>query len=164
MCWIEDLALDELLAAGRAVRSRAGQEIPAWGEPSSEPTVPVTIFGLPPPLMAATRFAGAAWPAAALQTALNDALTAARKAVHAKGANGLTDPGAACRHEDAAAGYRIPGRLRALVEARDQYCRYPICRRPAAQCDLDHTVPYDRGVSPAGAISPERCCIRRYAC
>ena len=53
--------------------------------------------------------------------------------------------GAACGHEDEAAGYRIPGRLRALVEARDQHCRYPICRRPAAQCDLDHTVPYDQG-------------------
>ena len=39
LCWTEDLALDELLAAaGRAVRSRAGQEIPAWGEPSSEPS------------------------------------------------------------------------------------------------------------------------------
>jgi Domain of unknown function (DUF222) len=108
-------------------------------------TVPVTILGLPPPLMAATRFAEAARPAAALPTALNDALTAARKAVHVKGANGLTNPGVACRHEDAAAGYRIPGRLRALVEARDVHCRYPICRRPAAQCDLDHTVPHDQG-------------------
>ena len=108
-------------------------------------TVPVTILGQPPPLMADTRFAGGGGLATALQTALNDALTAARKAVHATAATGLTGPGAACRHEDAAAGYRIPGRLRALVEARDQHCRYPICRRPAAQCDLDHTVPYDQG-------------------
>jgi Domain of unknown function (DUF222) len=108
-------------------------------------TVPVTILGLPPPLMGATPFAGPARSAAALQTALNNALTAARKAVHANCASGLTDPGAACRHEDAAAGYRIPGRLRALVEARDLHCRYPICRRPAAQCDLDHTVPHDQG-------------------
>jgi Domain of unknown function (DUF222) len=108
-------------------------------------TVPVTILGQPPPRMAATRFAGGAGLATALQTALDDALSAARKAVHAKGTNGLTGPGAACRHEDAAASYRIPGRLRALVEARDQHCRYPICRRPAAQCDLDHTVPYDQG-------------------
>jgi len=35
MCWTENLALDELLAAADLVaRSRAGQEIPAWGEPS----------------------------------------------------------------------------------------------------------------------------------
>jgi hypothetical protein len=53
--------------------------------------------------------------------------------------------GDGCRHEDAVPGYRIPDRLRALIEARDQDCGLPICRRPAARCDLDHTVPYDHG-------------------
>lgn len=109
-------------------------------------TVPVTILGRPPPLLAA-----ATWPVVgggpgpALQAALRDALTAARKVVRSLDGNGVTDPGAVCRHEHSATGYRIPGRLRALIEARDQHCRYPICRRPAVQCDLDHTVPYDQG-------------------
>jgi hypothetical protein len=108
-------------------------------------TVPVTLLGQPPPPVAAARLAGGGGPGLALQVALNNALTAARKVARSIGANGLTGQGAACHHEHAAAGYRIPGRLRALVEARDQHCRYPICRRPAAQCDLDHTVPYDQG-------------------
>ncbi|HEY2131266.1 MAG TPA: DUF222 domain-containing protein [Streptosporangiaceae bacterium] len=121
-------------------------------------TVPVTILGEPPPLASAETATGP--PDTALQVALTKALAAARQAVHpldhrdpADPAHpgdpvhpaGPADPGAACRHQDSAAGYRIPGRLRALVEARDQHCRYPICRRPAAQCDLDHTVPYDQG-------------------
>lgn len=104
-------------------------------------TIPVTMLAEPPPMASTETTAGAAGPA--LQAALTDALTAARKSVHALGRR--ASPGAACHHEDAAAGYRIPGRLRALVEARDQHCRYPICRRPATQCDLDHTVPYDQG-------------------
>jgi Domain of unknown function (DUF222) len=112
-------------------------------------TVPVTILGEPPPVASAETATDS--PDTALQAALTKALAAARKAVHSldhrdpADPTDPADPGAACRHQDAAAGYRIPGRLRAVVEARDQHCRYPICRRPAAQCDLDHTVPYDQG-------------------
>jgi hypothetical protein len=111
-------------------------------------TVPVTVLGEPFPVHSTET--GAAGRGRALEAALIDALAAARKAVQSPGHlspdhSGPASPGAACRHEDAASGYRIPGRLRALVEARDQYCRYPICRRPAAQCDIDHTVPYDHG-------------------
>jgi hypothetical protein len=50
-----------------------------------------------------------------------------------------------CAHELASAGYRPPPRIAELVNARDQTCRYPPCRRPAEQCDLDHRVPYDEG-------------------
>ncbi len=111
-------------------------------------TVPVSVLGQPFPVTSTETAAGE--QGTALQTALTNALAAARKAVQPLGHQSLDDsdpasPDGACRHEDAAPGYRIPGRLRALVEARDQHCRYPICRRPAAQCDLDHTVPYDQG-------------------
>jgi hypothetical protein len=44
-----------------------------------------------------------------------------------------------------AAGYRVTGTLRRWVAIRDRTCRNPVCRRRAAQCDQDHTVPYDRG-------------------
>ncbi len=106
-------------------------------------TVPVTILAAPPPV--ASTETAARGPGTALQAALTNAVASARKAVLSLGNRGPANPGTACRHEVAAGGYRIPGRLRALVEARDQHCRYPICRRPAAQCDLDHTVPYDQG-------------------
>ena len=106
-------------------------------------TIPVTILAETPPVTGIETTAGRAGPAR--QKALADALAAARKSVHSLSRRAPANPGAACGHEDEAAGYRIPGRLRALVEARDQHCRYPICRRPAAQCDLDHTVPYDQG-------------------
>ncbi|MEV5410500.1 HNH endonuclease signature motif containing protein, partial [Thermopolyspora sp. NPDC052614] len=39
--------------------------------------------------------------------------------------------------------YRPGEVMRRLVQARDQTCRFPTCRRPATGCDLDHTRPYD---------------------
>ena len=46
-------------------------------------------------------------------------------------------------------GYRFvykPSRLlRHLIEARTASCTAPGCRRPAAQCDQDHTIPYEAG-------------------
>jgi hypothetical protein len=50
-----------------------------------------------------------------------------------------------CAHGLASPAYRPPPRVAELVTARDGTCRFPPCRRPADQCDLDHTVPYDRG-------------------
>ncbi len=50
-----------------------------------------------------------------------------------------------CSHQDAVAAYRVPGWMRALVETRDQTCRFPSCRQPAWRCDQDHTLAYERG-------------------
>ena len=50
-----------------------------------------------------------------------------------------------CDHRHQEPGYQPSRRLRHLVEARTTTCCAPGCRRPAAQCDLDHTIPYDRG-------------------
>jgi hypothetical protein len=47
------------------------------------------------------------------------------------------------RHEEAA--YQPSRKLRHLIWARSTTCCAPGCRRPAAQCDLDHTTPYDQG-------------------
>ncbi|MFC7500953.1 HNH endonuclease signature motif containing protein, partial [Nocardioides sp. GCM10030258] len=41
--------------------------------------------------------------------------------------------------------YEIPDRIRRIVEQRDHTCRFPWCGRPAAKCDLDHVVPYNKG-------------------
>lgn len=98
-------------------------------------TVPVTILGEPPPFAAG----------ALLGAILDAAVLAGRRALHPLGNHGPPTADAGCRHEESVPGYRIPDRLRALIEARDQVCGYPICRRPAAQCDLDHTVPYHQG-------------------
>jgi hypothetical protein len=35
--------------------------------------------------------------------------------------------------------------LRRTVEARDESCIFPGCRAPAANCDLDHRIPYSEG-------------------
>ena len=35
--------------------------------------------------------------------------------------------------------------MRRWLNTRDRICRNPICRRPATQCDQDHTLAYDRG-------------------
>lgn len=50
-----------------------------------------------------------------------------------------------CDHAFQTPAYRPSPALRHLVEARQGTCTFPGCRRPAAQCDLDHTVPYEKG-------------------
>ncbi|HXZ65556.1 MAG TPA: HNH endonuclease signature motif containing protein, partial [Streptosporangiaceae bacterium] len=50
-----------------------------------------------------------------------------------------------CRHPRRAVGYAWPAGLRHLIEARQRTCAAPGCRRAAARCDLNHTIPYDRG-------------------
>jgi hypothetical protein len=49
-----------------------------------------------------------------------------------------------CRHVRQSAGYVPPPRLRHLVMVRQRRCCFPGCRRPARQCDLDHTIPHDQ--------------------
>lgn len=41
--------------------------------------------------------------------------------------------------------YRIPADLKRWVRLRDQHCTFPGCGRPAARCDLDHTVDWAYG-------------------
>jgi len=50
-----------------------------------------------------------------------------------------------CRHCRQTTAYRPGGKLRHLVNVRQRTCSNPICRRPAEHCDLDHSVPYDKG-------------------
>ncbi|MCW2906461.1 MAG: endonuclease [Actinomycetia bacterium] len=112
-------------------------------------TVPVMLLGEPPP---ATQGCLNACPelAAALRAILVAAAATAREAGradgdHADGDHEGGDHEVPCIHANAASGYRIPAWMRDLIEVRDQDCGFPICRRPASSCDLDHTVPYDQG-------------------
>jgi hypothetical protein len=50
-----------------------------------------------------------------------------------------------CDHRHQEAAYQPSRKLRHLIWARSTTCCAPGCRRPAAQCDLDHTVPYGQG-------------------
>jgi hypothetical protein len=50
-----------------------------------------------------------------------------------------------CAHLMASLAYRVPGRLRDYITARDVTCRFTTCRQPVWQCDIDHTTPYDEG-------------------
>jgi hypothetical protein len=50
-----------------------------------------------------------------------------------------------CDHRHQEAAYQPSRKLRHLVWARNPTCCAPGCLRPAARCDLDHTVPYDQG-------------------
>ena len=52
---------------------------------------------------------------------------------------------AGCAHERQSAAYRPPPTLQHLIRVRQQTCAFSGCRRPASQCDLDHTTPYQRG-------------------
>jgi hypothetical protein len=50
-----------------------------------------------------------------------------------------------CSHARESASYVWPAALRHLIETRQRTCTAPGCRRPAARCDIDHTVPFDQG-------------------
>ena len=50
-----------------------------------------------------------------------------------------------CDHRHAEAGYRPSRKLRHLVRARNARCTAPGCGRPAARCDVDHTVAWEHG-------------------
>lgn len=39
-------------------------------------------------------------------------------------------------------GYRPPAHMRRLIQTRDRRCVFPTCRRPATQCDLDHSLAF----------------------
>jgi hypothetical protein len=51
----------------------------------------------------------------------------------------------ACTHRREEDRYRPSARLAHLIKVRQPQCTGPGCRRPARQCDLDHTVAYARG-------------------
>jgi hypothetical protein len=50
-----------------------------------------------------------------------------------------------CDHAWETPAYRPPRALRHLIEIRHDTCVFPGCRRPATQCDLDHTIAYEAG-------------------
>jgi len=50
-----------------------------------------------------------------------------------------------CTHRRQTIAYRPPPSLRHLIKIRDRRCGYPGCRRPAAHCDDDHTIPHHQG-------------------
>jgi hypothetical protein len=52
---------------------------------------------------------------------------------------------APCSHARESASYKPSRSLRHLIEIRQRRCAYVGCRRAAVRCDLDHTVPYDKG-------------------
>ena len=50
-----------------------------------------------------------------------------------------------CDHTRAEAGYRPSHKLQHLVKVRNTQCTAPGCGRPAARCDLDHTLAWEHG-------------------
>jgi Domain of unknown function (DUF222) len=53
-----------------------------------------------------------------------------------------TDP---CDHRHQAPGHDPGVKLRHLSQVRHATCTSPVCRRPAAQCDHEHNIPYEAG-------------------
>jgi hypothetical protein len=50
-----------------------------------------------------------------------------------------------CDHQHAETGYRPSRKLQHLIRTRSTRCTAPGCSRPAARCDLDHTLAWDNG-------------------
>jgi hypothetical protein len=50
-----------------------------------------------------------------------------------------------CDHQHAETGYQPSRKLQHLIRTRSTRCTAPGCGRPAARCDLDHTLAWDKG-------------------
>jgi hypothetical protein len=50
-----------------------------------------------------------------------------------------------CDHKHAETGYQPSRKLQHLIRTRSTRCTAPGCGRPAARCDLDHTLAWDQG-------------------
>jgi hypothetical protein len=50
-----------------------------------------------------------------------------------------------CGHDRAEPGYRPSRKLQHLIKVRNARCTAPGCGRPAARCDLDHTIAWQHG-------------------
>jgi Domain of unknown function (DUF222) len=50
-----------------------------------------------------------------------------------------------CDHRHAETGYQPSRKLQHLIRTRSSRCTAPGCGRPAARCDLDHTLAWDKG-------------------
>jgi hypothetical protein len=50
-----------------------------------------------------------------------------------------------CGHERESSRYRPPPSLWHLIQIRSQRCTYPGCRMPAARCDDEHTIAFEKG-------------------
>jgi hypothetical protein len=60
-----------------------------------------------------------------------------------------------CDHRNAEPGYRPSPRLAHLIRVRTGRCSFPGCRRQAATCDEDHTIPHDQdGLTCECNLSP----------
>jgi len=55
--------------------------------------------------------------------------------------------------------YRPSKKLADFVRARDMTCRFPGCRVPATNCDLDHTIPWPHGPTAASNL---KCVCRHH--
>ena len=53
--------------------------------------------------------------------------------------------------------------MKTAIRARDRHCRFPGCRRPAVQCDLDHTIPFDLTFKAGGrTVYANLGCVCRF--
>jgi hypothetical protein len=68
-----------------------------------------------------------------------------------------------CAHRRQSAAYRPPPALQHLIRVRQQTCAFPGCRRPASQCDLDHTTPFQRG-GPTCECNLAPLCRKHHRC
>jgi Domain of unknown function (DUF222) len=79
------------------------------------------------------------------------AAVARRIAAHGTWRRLLTDPVSGAVLDVGRTRYLPPPDLADHVIARDQTCRFPTCTRPAAGCDLDHSIPFQQGGSTSAA-------------
>jgi len=70
-----------------------------------------------------------------------------------------------CDHQHAETGYQPSRKLQHLIRTRSTRCTAPGCTHPAARCDLDHTLAWDKGgITCECGLAPLRRHYHRPAC
>ncbi|WP_165375505.1 HNH endonuclease signature motif containing protein [Sanguibacter massiliensis] len=69
----------------------------------------------------------------------------------------LTDPHTGVPLDMSRSTYRVPSHLRVFAQLRDETCRFPLCRRRAEACDLDHVEAWEEGGSTSASNLAHLC-------
>lgn len=69
----------------------------------------------------------------------------------------LTDPHTGAPLDMSRSTYRVPSHLRVFTQLRDETCRFPLCRRRAEACDLDHVKAWEEGGSTSASNLAHLC-------
>ena len=131
--------------------------VPERGDPASVRQALLHLAGLPPPPLLHPRHPQDHPPDEPRHAALDRPALAEPSADDAAG---LTAAALGAHPQDNPARYRLPRRLRRLIDVRSPRCEWPGCGARAVRCDAEHDRAWPDGPTCACNLGP--CCRRHH--